>query len=90
MIRVGKMGRVRVDGKDMIALRRAVFTRDGWKCCDCGVGVEWTGWNAGHLAHIQSRGAGGSDTEENTRCLCGICHQREHNAGGKPIPRKVR
>lgn len=37
-----------------------------------------------HLAHIQSRGAGGSDTAENTLCKCFHCHiEVEHTKGDK-------
>ena len=81
---VGKTGRLRLKGQELADLRRRVFTRDGWMCCECGRVCSWT---SGHLAHIQSRGAGGSDTEENTRLLCRFCHFLEH-AGGKPVPRK--
>lgn len=83
----GKTGTLRLRGKELEALRRAVFERDCWKCKECGVSC---GWVTGHLAHIQSRGAGGSDTESNTRLLCAKCHSREHNAGGKPVPAKVK
>jgi 5-methylcytosine-specific restriction endonuclease McrA len=79
---VGKTGRIRLKGPALEALRRRVFTRDKWCCCICG---EPCGWVSGHLAHIQSRGAGGSDTEENTRLLCAECHMKSHNCGGKPL-----
>ena len=78
---VGKTGRLRLKGQALEDLRRRVFTRDGWMCCECGRVCSWT---SGHLAHIQSRGAGGSDTEENTRLLCGDCHRAEH---GNPLPK---
>ena len=81
----GRLGRIRLKGLALADLRRRVFTRDGWHCVCCG---EACSWATGHLAHIQSRGAGGSDTEENTRLLCAACHGNEHNAGGKPLPRK--
>ena len=78
----GKLGRVRLTGQALADLRRRVFTRDGWACKDCGRPCSWA---TGHLAHIKSRGAGGSDTEENTRLLCGDCHRTEH---GNPLPRR--
>jgi 5-methylcytosine-specific restriction endonuclease McrA len=81
---VGKTGRLRLKGKAMDALRWRVFQRDNWHCQECG---RECSWEAGHLAHIKSRGAGGSDTEENTRLLCMACHHAEHNCGGKPLPR---
>ena len=79
---VGKTGRLRLKGAALEQLRRRVFTRDKWTCQNCGAVC---GWASGHLAHIQSRGAGGSDTEANTRLLCGDCHRAEH---GNPLPRK--
>ena len=85
MIRVGKLGIIRRNGKDMALLRQIVFERDRYRCCDCGKPVSW---DSGHLAHIQSRGAGGSDVPENLRTLCAICHAKDHNAGGKPCPSK--
>ena len=78
---VGKTGRLRLKGQALADLRRRVFTRDGWRCAICFTACSWT---SGHLAHIQSRGAGGSDTEENTRLLCGDCHRAEH---GNPLPK---
>jgi 5-methylcytosine-specific restriction endonuclease McrA len=84
-IKVGKLGRVRLKGADLERLRREVFTRDKWLCCNCG---RTCGWVSGHLAHIKSRGAGGSDTAENTRLLCRDCHMDEHNCGGHPAPKK--
>jgi 5-methylcytosine-specific restriction endonuclease McrA len=80
---IGKTGRLRLKGEALAALRRRVFTRDKWCCCVCG---EPCGWVSGHLAHIQSRGAGGSDTEENTRLLCAFCHDAEHHP--KAVPPK--
>ena len=43
------------------------------------------------MAHVQGKGAGGSDTLDNVRVLCREHHMDfEHNAQGKPIPRKPR
>ena len=78
---VGKTGRLRLKGQALEDLRRRVFTRDRGRCAICFTACSWT---SGHLAHIQSRGAGGSDTEENTRLLCGDCHRAEH---GNPLPK---
>ena len=79
----GKTGRIRLKGEALEGLRQRVFLRDKWTCQDCGVVCSWT---SGHLAHIKSRGAGGSDTEENTRLLCIDCHDREHRP--KAVPAK--
>lgn len=90
----GKLGIVRLFGASMTDLRRRVFNRDKFLCqwCEddgqiCGKIVAWEGPNAGHLAHIVGRGAGGSDTEENTRTLCAYHHLvSEHNP--KSVPAK--
>jgi 5-methylcytosine-specific restriction endonuclease McrA len=74
----GKLGIIRLWGKDMEPLRTSVFLRDCLRCRECGKDVTFA---TGHLAHIRSRGAGGSDTEENTRLLCGDCHRDEHQKG---------
>jgi 5-methylcytosine-specific restriction endonuclease McrA len=84
----GKLGITRLYGEAMTALRRFVFNRDKWICQKCGAPCSWA---SGHLAHIVSRGAGGSDTPENMRLLCSDCHtgnRSEHNCGGKPLPRR--
>lgn len=83
MITIGKLGIVRRDGKDILALRQEVFERDQFRCQFCGNGVLW---HTGHLAHKKSRGSGGSDTAENTRVLCARCHHDEHNP--KSVPAK--
>ena len=92
----GKLGRIRLKGEALAALRRECFTRDGWKCtrfdrdsgaivpCPCSRSVSWA---SGHMAHIVSRGAGGSDVIENVHTMAGECHMLEH-AGGKPVPAK--
>ena len=85
---VGKTGRVRLTGEALAMLRMRVFIRDGWACKNCGARCSWA---TGHLAHIVSRGAGGSDSMENCRLLCFDCHtgnRAEHNCAGKPLPLK--
>ena len=85
-VTVGKLGRVRLRGKALEALRRACFERDGYRCVECRrCGLCH---NPLDMAHIQSRGAGGSDTLENVKTLCHECHMKSHNAGGKPCPPK--
>ena len=97
-VTVGKLGRVRLRGKALEALRRECFTRDGWRCtrvdesvhivpCGCGRTVSWA---SGHMAHIVSRGAGGSDVIDNVHTMTQECHGKSHNAGGKPCPPKVK
>lgn len=81
---VGKLGRVRLKGDDLEALRLERFDLDRWRCVDCRRIVrddvpDWAA-NKAHLAHMIGRGRGGSDTIANTRTKCGECHFRhEHN-----------
>lgn len=84
-VRVGKLGIVRLKGAALMNLRYRVFVRDLYHCRDCGMPCTW---ESGHMAHIISRGAGGSDSEDNCRLLCMSCHVKEHNCGGKPLPAK--
>ncbi len=79
----GKLGRIRLKGDALAALRRECFTRDNWRCVDCGKPVSWV---SGHMAHIQSRGAGGSDVIDNVLTKCADCHWKEHNP--KAVPSK--
>jgi hypothetical protein len=91
MIKTGKLGIVRCTGKDLEKLRNACFDRDHDRCQWEGCG-RWTRrergyWDSGHMAHIQGRGAGGSDVLENVRVLCMEHHLvSEHNP--KSVPRK--
>jgi 5-methylcytosine-specific restriction endonuclease McrA len=79
----GKTGRVRLKGPALASLRRRCFTRDGWACVDCGRTVSWA---TGHMAHIVSRGGGGSDILENVRTKCQEHHHAEHNPRAIPRP----
>ena len=82
----GKLGIVRLYGADMKHLRWSCYTRDNGICQACGV---MTGYEprfdgdpiAYYMAHIKSRGAGGSDVIENVRCLCHRDHMKEHTEG---------
>jgi 5-methylcytosine-specific restriction endonuclease McrA len=89
-VTVGKTGRIRLRGKALEALRRDCFERDRYRCqCSpsCGVAVTW---ESGDMAHIVSRGAGGSDVLSNVRTFLHEHHLASHNAGGKPLPPKVK
>ena len=72
------------------AVRRLVFGRDGFRCVECRAPVRWESgyWESGHLAHIKSRGAGGSWEPDNLRTLCMRCHMAEHNGGFRVVPRR--
>ena len=89
----GKLGRVRLYGSDLKALRDAVYARDGGRCqwttngVSCGRWMPKDGdlWTRAHLAHKVSRGAGGSDTLENCEIRCPHHHLvSEHTKGEKP------
>lgn len=87
-VTVGKLGRVRLRGKALEALRRDCFTRDGYKCqCkpSCGLAVTW---ETGDMAHIVSRGAGGSDILSNVVTMDHFHHLASHNCDGKPLAPK--
>lgn len=83
-VTTGKLGIVRLTEDDLTMLRVAVFVRDEFRCRRCGRRVsphapEWAA-NRAHMAHIVSRGAGGSDTESNCETCCRECHTvGEHN-----------
>lgn len=58
-------------------LRKAVYSRDGYKCANCGLtgaGVEL------HAHHIVPLSAGGSNAPSNLITLCRDCHRRAHSA----------
>lgn len=88
-VRVGKVsGRIRLSGAALEALRDRVYERDRGRCqwAGCGKLLPKYGsvFTRAHLAHIVSRGAGGSDTAENTRILCPPHHLiEEHTKGMK-------
>ena len=79
---------IRLKGDPLTKLREACYKRDGGLCVCCGriVRDNVPDWHPDKydMAHIKSRGAGGSDTPENTRCLCFIHHIiSEHTLGEK-------
>jgi hypothetical protein len=81
--RVGKLGRVRLTGKALESLRRECFERDHYTCT-CGCGEQVT-WEMGDMAHIVSRGAGGSDVIDNVTTMTHEHHMKSHNCGGRPL-----
>ena len=78
---IGKTGRIRLRGKKLEQLRRDCFERDGYRCtCGCKQPVTW---EVGDMAHIVSRGAGGSDILSNVRTMTHEHHMLEHSKGKK-------
>ena len=78
---------VRLIGKALHELRRLCWERDKGICQVCGYPTYWTPRFAGDpqaydMAHIKSRGAGGSDTLDNVKTLCHNDHNLQH-AGRK-------
>lgn len=69
-------------GSVRIAIRRAVFERDGWRCQGCDVEVQWfrsRRWfgekAGGHVDHIFARARGGQNDMENLQLLCERCNE---------------
>lgn len=98
--RVGKAtGTIRLDAVDMSNLRKDAYSEARGFCqmklvCSGG----YVPWKDGHLAHVKSRGAGGSDalTDANGKrqvlWSCAGCHIRSHAYGPsnrKPVPPKM-
>lgn len=74
---VPKHKRVELSPSAWSKLREKVWRKQHGLCAECGRWVRLDGdtvFNTAHLAHKKSRGAGGDDTEENTRMLCYRCH----------------
>lgn len=82
----GKLGIVRLYGRALAKLREQCWDRDKGICQATGEKLYWEARFPGDplaydMAHIKSRGAGGSDILENVRALSHEAHLREH--GGK-------
>lgn len=85
-IRIGHIGIVRLTGDDLKALRAECFARDKGQCQECGNLLYYYPRYDGDpeaydMAHIQSRGSGGSDIISNIRSLCHRCHMKAHTEG---------
>lgn len=92
--RVGKLWIVRLVGKDIRELRMACYLRDRGNCQheNCLYPQLPARYDplydgdplAYDMAHIQSRGAGGSDVLDNVVTKHHACHMEEHQKGRKP------
>ena len=72
---------IRLYGRYRTRFRRDIHTRSGGLCETCGAWaplVDSDGvfdvFTCGHLSHILSVGAGGSDTPDNVKWECYRCH----------------
>jgi len=89
VIEVGNTGRVRLKGLELEQMRWNCYVRDEGRCvvCQRRLRFERGGFNSMHMAHVEGRGAGGSDTLENVQTKCFDCHiVLEHNP--KSVPSK--
>jgi 5-methylcytosine-specific restriction endonuclease McrA len=89
VIRVGKLGIVRLTEEDLEQLRRQCYERDQGKCVVCGVKLRWEPgyWDSMHMAHVRTKRNNG-DTLDNVQAKCPGHHWQEHNP--KAVPRKAR
>jgi hypothetical protein len=76
---------IRLIGKAYTDFRKNVHNRAHGMCEKCG---DWSPYllggrfdliQCGHISHIKSRGAGGSDTMDNGEWLCFWCHRAKHD-----------
>jgi len=83
--------KVRLSGPEMGELRQNVFARSEGRCENsisperdrCPARIYWGSF---HLAHIVSRGRGGSDSRENTLACCPECHFEDTRNRKKLLP----
>lgn len=86
--RVGKLGIVRLAGKDMESLRQAAYDRSMGLCEMKLKGCEkYAGWISGNLAHVRTKRNNG-DTIDNVLWACAHCHIQSHNP--KACPPKLK
>ena len=83
--------KIRLDAAGMKQLRQQVFSRAEFQCENSIEGKRCKsriGWNTFHLAHIISRGRGGSDVPENVLAACWECHDEDTANRRKLEPHK--
>lgn len=75
---------IRLKGKKYTEFRKDLADRAGEQCETCGIPVPrlfngyFHAYWCGHVSHIKSRGAGGSDTMDNVKWECFECHSAKH------------
>jgi hypothetical protein len=69
--------KIRLDGREMAELRQNAFARSQGYCENSVKGLRCSArifWMTGQLAHLTSRGQGGSDEMKNVLFVCEKCH----------------
>jgi cytochrome c553 len=85
--------KIRLNGSEMLDLRQDAFARSGERCENsvtedgtrCPVRINWMSF---HLAHLVSRGRGGSDELANVLAACQRCHDADTHNRRKLRPHK--
>ena len=85
--------KIRLNAQEMKELRQNAFARSGGQCENsvtpkgdrCPVRIYW---GTGQLAHIVSRGRGGSDELKNVLMCCAECHLEDTRNRTKLQPHK--
>jgi 5-methylcytosine-specific restriction endonuclease McrA len=94
----GKLGIVRLYGKDLESLRRDCYMRDGGRCqfvvrdrtgekCNKSLSLDGDLYTRAHMAHIKAKRNGG-DSIDNVRLMCYFHHIVVEHGGGKVVPSK--
>jgi len=84
---VPKPKTIRLEGQAYTAFRKEVCDRAHSRCEICGkyapllIDGYFDLYGCGHVSHIKSRGAGGSDTLDNVKWSCSDCHYKRHSKG---------
>jgi len=85
--------KIRLNGREMLELRQNAFARSQGQCENsvteekdrCPVRFHWGSFD---LAHIVSRGRGGSDSLDNVLAVCRDCHFEDTRNRKKLVPHR--
>lgn len=69
---------------DWNSRRRRVYSRDGYRCQNCGAGGGREGGAELHAHHIVPISKGGSHSTSNLKTMCKECHGAIHGRGMAP------